>query len=222
MSSSTPHTDALAENALSRKPRQGRSLASFERMLAASKELMIKKGSENFTLQDVSELGNVSIGSIYLRFESKDKLIHAVIAQELRDIVAGERAMLDGVLSQSSNLREFIECYIDKYDKFLECHSSLLRAIMQRADMDPQVSEPGKETAKRSAAMSVDAILKFRSELNGSDPEGKANALFQIVFATIARQYGLGSTPESKNLEVWPKLRKELAVISYAYLKYEG
>jgi len=220
MSSPSPFTDALASTAISRKPRQGRSLASFERMLSATKALMLERGNEEFTLQDVSERGSVSIGSIYLRFESKDRLLHAVIAQELQDVVAGERAMLDAVLAECRTLEPFLKLYIDRYSAFLEAHAQLLRTIMQRAAIDRAVSEPGKETARRSVAMSVEAILSYRGEIAGSQPEKKAHAVFQIIFATVARQFGLGSTPESGDEQVWGIMKDELAKMALAYLRH--
>ena len=220
MSTATRHTEALALQALSRKPRQGRSLASFERMLEATKSLMIETWGDSFTLQDVSERGQVSIGSIYLRFESKDRLLHAVIAEELQAIIAKERVMIDAVLAETSSLGAFLPLYIARYSAFLEEHAPLLRTIMARAEIDPLVSEPGKETARRSAEMSIAAILTFRDEIKSADPEAKALAVFQIVFATIARQFGLGSTPESSDPYLWGFIKDEIVKMALAYLRH--
>lgn len=220
MSTVPTHTAALAESALTRKPRQGRSLASFQRMLEATKALMLETGGDNFTLQDVSERGNVSIGSIYLRFDSKDRLLHAVIAEELEAIIASEREILDRVLAQSKSLADFLPLYIDRYSGFLEANAPLLRTIMQRASVDPAVSEPGKETARRSAAMSVEAILTFRDEIKAADAAEKAQAVFLMIFATVARQYGLGSTPESGDPAIWGFMKGELAKMALAYLRH--
>ena len=220
MSTATRHTEALALQALSSKPRQGRSLASFERMLEATKSLMIETGGDSFTLQDVSERGQVSIGSIYLRFESKDRLLHAVIAEELQAIIAKERVMIDAVLAETSSLGAFLPLYIARYSAFLEEHAPLLRTIMARAEIDPLVSEPGKETARRSAEMSIAAILTFRDEIKSADPEAKALAVFQIVFATIARQFGLGSTPESSDPYLWGFIKDEIVKMALAYLRH--
>ncbi|KPF90164.1 TetR/AcrR family transcriptional regulator [Novosphingobium sp. AAP93] len=220
MSTATRHTEALALQALSRKPRQGRSLASFERMLEATKALMIETGGDSFTLQDVSERGQVSIGSIYLRFESKDRLLHAVIAEELQAIIAKERVMIDAVLAETSSLGAFLPLYIARYSAFLEEHAPLLRTIMARAEIDPLVSEPGKETARRSAEMSIAAILTFSDEIKSADPEAKALAVFQIVFATIARQFGLGSTPESSDPYLWGFIKDEIVKMALAYLRH--
>ncbi len=215
-----PETEALANNAISTKPLQGRSLASYERMLDATKALMLERGSEDFTLQDVSDLGAVSIGSIYLRFQSKDRLLHAVIARELAEVIAAEELMLARLLEQESDLRDFLERFIDSYSRHLEEHARLLRTIMQRASMDPAVSGPGKETARRSAAISVEAILRFEDEIAGPDPREKAEAVLQIIFATIARQYGLGATPESGDEKIWRAMQKQLAKMAYAYLRH--
>ena len=223
MSSPAPSpTEALAASALSRKPRQGRSLASFRRMLDATKALMLERGSEEFTLQDVSERGAVSIGSIYLRFESKDRLLHAVIAEELQSIVEKERELIAGILAESKSLAEFLPRYVDGYSNFLSTHAQLLRTIMQRASIDPAVSAPGRETAQRSADLSADAILTFRDEIRSKDPVRAAHSVFRIVFATAARQFGLGSTAESADDAIWNTLRSELSVMALAYLQYEG
>lgn len=220
MSTATRHTEALALQALSRKPRQGRSLASFERMIEATKALMIETGGDSFTLQDVSERGQVSIGSIYLRFESKDRLLHAVIAEELQTIIAKERAIIDEALAESADLGAFLPRYIARYSAFLEEYAPLLRTIMARAAADPAVSEPGKETARRSSEMSIAAILTYRNEIRSADPEAKALAVFQIVFATIARQFGLGSTPESSDPHLWGFIKDEIAKMALAYLRH--
>jgi AcrR family transcriptional regulator len=215
-------TETLARSALSRKPRQGRSLASFRRMLDATKALMLERGSEDFTLQDVSERGAVSIGSIYLRFESKDRLLHAVIAEELQSIVEKERQLIEGILAESKSLADFLPRYVDGYSAFLATHSQLLRTIMQRAALDQAVSGPGKETAQRSADLSAAAILTFRDEIRSKNPEQSAQAVFRIVFATAARQFGLGSNAESADDSIWNTLKSELAVMALAYLQYEG
>lgn len=222
MSTIGPETAALAANAPSKKPRQGRSLASYERMLDATKALMLERGSEDFTLQDVSDRDNVSIGSIYLRFESKDRLLHAVIAKELDAVIKGEKEMLESVSEKSDNLAEFLTLYIDEYSRFLETNASMLRTIMQRASIDSAVSGPGKETARKSAALSVEAISRFSDEIRGENIQEKIAAVFQIVFATIARQYGLGATRESGDEAVWQITKQELAKMALAYLKFGG
>ena len=219
-SSPTPGLERLSQAAISRRPRQGRSLASFERMLAATRELMLERGSEEFTLQDVSERGNVSIGSIYLRFESKDRLLYAVIAQELQSVVEEEAAMVRSVADKCSNLKQFLAIYIDEYTAFMGEHAGMLRVIMQRASIDPLVSAPGKETAYRALAQTTEVMMTYRDEIRSENARLKAEMTLYLIYAAVARQLALGATRESEDPDVWVKLRPELAEMAYAYLKH--
>jgi AcrR family transcriptional regulator len=220
--SSEHATAALAANAVTRQPRQGRSRESFERMLSATRELMLERGSEDFTLQDVSERGNVSIGSIYLRFEGKDNLVHAVIAEALVDIVRDEAAMLESVLASSKSLAAFVPQFVERYSALLAEHAPLLRLIMQRASFDEAVSGPGKATAHQTAMASVAAILHFSDEIPARGAERKALAAFNIIFATVARHLSLGSSMEAADQAAFGDLRVELAEMVLAYLRSPG
>ena len=212
-------THDLLEGAVSKMPRQGRSLASYNRMLAATRELLVERGDDDFTLLDVSERGNVSIGSIYLRFESKDKLLHAVIAQELLDTLQLEAAMHERLAKQASGLEEFLTAYISEYSAFLGERATMLGLIMQKAASDPAISNPGKEIAGQSLALAVAGIVKYSDEIKGADTAFKALVVCQTVFSTIARQYGLGTTGESADPELWTIVRSELAKMMLAYLR---
>lgn len=211
-------TAELAAGAVTRAPQQGRSRASFERMVAAARQLMIERGNEDFTLQEVSERGNVSIGSIYLRFEGKDSLLHVVIADELDRLQNDEVEMIRGVLAASSDLKRFIELFVDRYYLVLRDHAPLLRPIMARAAFDPAVSAPGRAAASATLQASTSAILSYSKELDPRTANRRAAAAYQIIFATIARYLSLGSTTESAESD-WDTLKDELAAMCIAYLK---
>lgn len=219
-----PHAaeKAMAADTVSRKPQQGRSKASLERMLAAAQRLMLERGNEDFTLQDVSKEGNVSIGSIYLRFESKENLVRTVITHHLGTMAADEDAMIGKVLSSSTSLDTFVPAFVAEFAEHLRNHAPLLRLSMLRAAYDPLVAIPGKESANRAAALCVEAMLRYRSEFGGDDNERKANAAYQIIFATLARQLSLGSTGESVHPQDWRELKFELGRMCLAYLKSAG
>lgn len=209
----------LAVDTVSRTPQQGRSKASFERMLVAAEKLMLERGSEEFTLQDVSQTGNVSIGSIYLRFKSKENMVRAVIANHLERMAGDEDAMIAGVKAKATSLDTFMPGFVEAFAEMLREHAPLLRMSMQRASFDPLVSEPGRQSANRAAAMGIAAMLDYRAEFGGDDNERKANAAYQIIFATLARQLSLGSTGESVHPQDWRELKIELGRMCLAYLK---
>ncbi|MEG3176696.1 helix-turn-helix domain-containing protein [Sphingomonas sp. RB3P16] len=191
-------------------------------MLAATEQLMLERGSEDFTLQEVSTVGSVSVGSIYLRFESKDNLVRAVIASELERVMCDEDAMLAEVLAAASSIDTFMPRFVESYSEVLRHHSPLLRIIMQRAAQDPLVSESGRRSAHRSENAAVAAILSFKDEIGGDNAQQRATATFHIIFATLARQLSLGSTDESAGDLDWAELKIQLAEMCAAYLKKAG
>lgn len=210
---------SLADAAVNRKPQQGRSKASLERMLMAAEKLMIERGNEEFTLQEVSQTGNVSIGSIYLRFDSKDNLVRAVISDHLERLEAEEDKLLAAV-TKADKLDQFVADYVGAYAELLKEHAPLLRLTMQRAASDPLVSVPGKRAALRFAELSTAAMMAYADEMKGGDKELKANSSYHIIFAMLARQLSLGSTGESVHNSDWQQLKRELGRMCLAYLTH--
>lgn len=211
----------LSVETVSRRPQQNRSQASLERMLAAARELMLERG-EDFTLQEVSRTGDVSIGSIYLRFESKDNLVRAVIANTLEEIARDEEAMLDAVRAGATSLATLMPAYVDAYAEVLRGNAPLLRLARERAATDSLVAEPGKRSAMRSAAAGAAAMLDYRGEFGGDDHETKATSAYHVIFATLARQLSLGSPSESTQSYDWELLKRELGRMCLAYLKSDN
>jgi AcrR family transcriptional regulator len=209
-----------APDGINRKPQQGRSKASLERMLAATEKLMLERGSEEFTLQDVSAEGRVSIGSIYLRFKGKDELVRAVIFDHLERLDAEEEAMVAAIRKECTSLRTFIPGYVDRFAEVLKAHAPLLRLTMLRAEHDSLVSEPGKRSAYHSLGLAMAAMLEHPGEIVGPTKELKASTAYHIIYATIARQLSLGSTGESAHDYDWSLLKRELGRMCLSYLTH--
>lgn len=203
---------------VSRTPQQGRSKASLQRMLAAARALMVERSSEDFTLIEVSKHGYVSIGSIYLRFESKDNLVRAVIAETMQDMAKAEDRMIAKLASTCPTLADFVPQFVEAYATVLSEYAPLLRLAMVRAEYDPLVAEPGKAAALEAEAKSTLAMLSYEKELGQDDPTMRARAAYFVIFSTLARQLGLGSTRESIGNRDWTMLKRELGRMCLAYL----
>lgn len=207
---------------VSRKPQQGRSFASLKRMLEAGRELMLERGNEEFTLQEVSERGQVSIGSIYLRFKSKENLVRGVIAEALEALAEEETALVQRLNENCWDLAGFVHEYVEGYAEVLRKHAPLLRLTMERAEYDSQVAIPGKQHALRAAAEATAAILMYADEFGGNSPDDykvKAQSGYHVIFATLARQLSLGSSGEAVRAYDWNQLKRELARMYVAYLR---
>lgn len=215
-----PKTLAVAD--VSRKPQQGRSLASLKRMLEAARNLMLERGNEEFTLQEVSERGQVSIGSIYLRFESKDNLVRGVIAEALEALSQEETALVQRLNADCAELARFLFAYVEGYAEILRKHAPLLRLTMERAEFDPLVAIPGNQQALRAETDMTEALLAHAAEFGGSNPDDhriRAQSCYHVIFATLARQLSLGTGVEAVHAYDWNRMKHELARMSLAYLR---
>ncbi|MEI1682481.1 TetR/AcrR family transcriptional regulator [Acinetobacter baumannii] len=65
-----------------KRPRQARSVATFEAILEAAARILESLGFTGFNTNAVAELAGVSIGSLYQYFPSKDALIVELIRRE--------------------------------------------------------------------------------------------------------------------------------------------
>ncbi|NUF24722.1 TetR/AcrR family transcriptional regulator [Acinetobacter oleivorans] len=65
-----------------KRPRQARSVATFEAILEAAARILESLGFARFNTNDVAELAGVSIGSLYQYFPSKNALIVELIRRE--------------------------------------------------------------------------------------------------------------------------------------------
>lgn len=65
-----------------KRPRQARSVATFEAILEAAARILESLGFAGFNTNVVAELAGVSIGSLYQYFPSKDALIVELIRRE--------------------------------------------------------------------------------------------------------------------------------------------
>ncbi|WP_420381760.1 TetR/AcrR family transcriptional regulator [Novosphingobium sp.] len=209
--------DAKPAGAVSRAPSQPRSVASQQRMIAAARQFMLERGSEDFTLQEVSHIGKVSIGSIYHRFDSKENLVRAVLAAELARMASAERDMIIATAARSRSLREYVPGYVAAYAEILREHSLMMRLAMKRASFDVEVSGSGEQLELQAADQSTKALMGFRDEIFGN-AETKARIAFQVIFATVARRLSLDTQDRVATNQHWDLLIGELSAMTLSYL----
>jgi AcrR family transcriptional regulator len=203
----------------SRVPQQGRSRASYERMLIAAEKLMVKRGDDDFTLTEVAKTGKVSIGSIYLRFDSKDDLIRAVHARVLARIDEDQRTMLAEVSEGSGGLDEYARRFVQAYAELLKSYGPVLRPIMFRAIHDDSMSAIGRSSAESLNVEVHKQLMAYSAEFGRPDHQRLVENAFRMIYCTLARYLGLGSSPESANEGNWEELKEDLAVMCPAFLR---
>ncbi|WP_420381136.1 TetR/AcrR family transcriptional regulator [Novosphingobium sp.] len=201
-----------------RAPVQGRSKASYERMLVAAEALMVARGSDDFTLQDVSKKGKVSIGSMYNRFEGKEALLHAVQLRVLERVDMQMHDRLAAARSGSKDLNHLVVALIDAVAETLRAHADIMRPLMQRAGVDPLVAATGKASYAATAEAVKQSMLLYASEIRQPDPLRAVDSAFRTLYASIARYLGFGTSSDAAWEGDWMVLKQDLARMIAAFL----
>lgn len=204
----------------SREPLQGRSRASLERMLSAAADLLVERGSDDFTIADVSKAGKVSIGSIYGRFDSKDDLIRAVQARALAEVDTEMVAGLSAATARSQSLDELVSNLIETLAEVLKKHSAIFRPLMLRATFDEVIATVGKRSYAETERQFRETILARADEIHHPDPERAVRSVFRIVYAALARYLGFGSSTTAAWEGDWQVLKEDLEAMSSAFLRH--
>ena len=200
-----------------RAPLQGRSKASYERMLAAAEQMLASTGSDEFTLNEVSKVGSVSIGSIYNRFESKEALIHAVQLRILGRLDEAMHARLAAARETAGNLDELVVALVDAVAETLREFADLMRPLMARAGSDSIVAQTGKVSYVDTVRAFTDALLEYHADIRQPDAARAVDSAFRVLYAAVARYMGFGA-PTAAWEGDWPVLKQDLARMIAAFL----
>lgn len=201
-----------------REPKQGRSRASFERMIEAATGLLRDRAGPDFTLTEVSKRGKVSIGSIYCRFESKEVLIREAHTRAMARFYEDEMAMIDRLRKRGDDLDTLVPAIVSDLAEFLKQRASILSAFMVCASNDPAIAEVGSASYARAKDAIVGLMLEHEDEIARPDAQRAADAVFSLVYAALARHLGLGHAPMSEDMS-WTRLKEDLGEMALSYLK---
>ena len=206
----------IAPETTYREPKQARSRESFEKTIEAALALLQERGNDEFTLSDVSSRSGVSIGSIYARFEGKDKLLSVAHGRTMDDIDAVSEHLFGPLpLQPLAELRSVAREAIDQVITVLRRYADILRPFMLRAAQDPAISRRGMASHAALAGHFSRVLSGWAAaELDQADMDW----CFNVVYSVVARRLGLGSTVEGGGDLAWVDIAANLSGMVASYL----
>jgi len=199
-----------------RPPRQRRSRESLERVLQAGVELLGETDYDGFTLGALSRRANVSVGSIYARFGSKEELFLALqelIQSRLHDEQATAFAAI-----MPAEPGATVNAAVEVLAGATRRHGAVLRVLMVRSAIDERTRASGSQAASGVAELFAACVLRHRDAIVHPDPELAVDVAYRMVFSTLARRVIFGPTFESKRRIGWDRFVAEQAALCRAYL----
>jgi AcrR family transcriptional regulator len=165
-----------------KQPRQERSRALVDAILAATEQVLAADGADGLTTTRVAEVAGVSVGSLYQYFPSKESLIAAVIERRIEDDLRW-LAQVDAELAaqpEPEPLRVLVRRGIERSVALFRAETALYREIvasMHTVARDDLV-----------AAMVADGIRRVAAVLarQGMTAEDAERAAWIAVTAQVA------------------------------------
>lgn len=203
---------------IARPPQQGRSRASFERMMSAAEALLLQQGSDGFALTDVSRVGKVSIGSIYNRFASKDELIHAVHARLMERIESEQTRIVIRARARSRTPVALVRAIVEEMGEFLSANAPAMRPMMLRAAHDLVVQDRGRIAHDQMVSSIVVELIRHKAHITHPDPERAIHAVIRIAYAAFARELGFGMAEAPQGGADWTEMKADIGEVAAHFL----
>ncbi|MEU6574824.1 TetR/AcrR family transcriptional regulator [Streptomyces sp. NPDC046805] len=125
-----------SQRATRRTPRQDRSRAMVERILAAGREVLLERGYERTSTSRIAARAGISPGSLYQYFPNKEAILGRVLARYVEQLQHRITDAFVSHLDATDSVRRTIEALLDA----LETDATLLRVVYEQPSRsaDPQ------------------------------------------------------------------------------------
>ena len=131
---------------------------SRAQLLDAAERVFGEKGFHDATLNEIAELAEYSVGSVYSFFEGKEDLFSQVFVRRGDQFMPKMRAILKGTGSAADKLHRLVDFQVG----FFREHRRFARLFLRYANV-ALVSEPGELDA--SIAGNYDESMRLQTEL---------------------------------------------------------
>jgi AcrR family transcriptional regulator len=142
---------------------------SRAQLLDAAERVFGEKGFHDATLNEIAELAEYSVGSVYSFFQGKEDLFSHVFVRRGDQFMPKMRAILKGTGSAADKLHRLVDFQVG----FFREHPQFGRLFLRYANV-ALVSEPGELDA--SIAGNYDESMRLQTELIG---RGQRSGHFQ-------------------------------------------
>jgi len=146
-----------------------KGLRTKARILKEAERLMLEKGYDATTINDITEAAGIRRASFYTYFTSKQDVLMAIGHDaEEAGVVAAEGLRR---LSSSSSIDDVAQ-WVDEYFEFWDEHGAFVYAAYQAAYADPELRDWSLNSEMSGAHILGQALVKLRGgkRLPGVDP----------------------------------------------------
>jgi AcrR family transcriptional regulator len=121
-----------------KEPRQERSRATVDHILAATAKVLVKEGFDRTSTNRIAEAAGVSIGSLYQYFPSKEALVAALVERHMDEMIREVVAALQWVIEMPlrSAAREVVTLMLKAHAIDPALHRVLIEQVPRVGRLD--------------------------------------------------------------------------------------
>lgn len=165
-----------------------------DQILMTALELFGSKGYQNTSISDITQKANLSKGSLYNYFESKEELLNEVVVFAFKDTTeVGEEVLNMADLSSD----ELLKSLVDSYFLMMKEQKELMQLILSLA-VQVNALPSVHDTINKVYTTLIDQLEVIFIELGYENPKNEA-MLFGAIVDGIGIQYMLN--PEDYPLD---------------------
>ncbi|WP_156755781.1 TetR/AcrR family transcriptional regulator [Actinokineospora pegani] len=193
-------------------PQQARSRASLQKVLAAAEYVLATQGSERFTIAAVAERAEVSVGAIYRRFSSKERLLYAVKDQLLGHL---ETSVEEALHSAAPELKATIGAFTLALAHTFSRHGRIFPELLDGQSADGR-GRGMEALAGIQQAFAAAAHLCTKEIPRPDGPQACAMVARTIIGSCVHRAATSHLWPDGLSWDTWATETTEIAL---AYLR---
>jgi AcrR family transcriptional regulator len=176
-------------------------------LIAAAEAVLIEKGFEKATMQDIAARAGCAVGTLYVHFKNKDDFFRAIVQRRLVDIQAQLEAAMEKAPKPIDKLRLFVEVHI----RWAHVHVAFVNMMcsampMRYYDFEARMKElvPGCDNKFESLIIDTIRDAQKRGQVRKDIPAGTIAEVLHAVLVTLLDQF-------SARPEKFP-LKEQLAI----------
>ncbi len=194
-----------------KQPTQPRAQRTVERIIEATRALVIERGVDGVTTNKVAERAAVNIASLYQYFPNKEALLGAVVESYFRTVTRAANDLLDalGDVSVEDSTRLWARLAVEQF----RANGGFLAELMRNQNMFIALPA-GRELEHRLMEAMRRFLLRQRDKLSVPDLERAIYIGFNACNAVLTRHL-LEPVPYYRDEEIVEELARLMARYFY-------
>lgn len=155
-----------SESSLVNQPKTNRGQETLNRICSAAEEIFFQKGYYQTGINDITSLANVSAGTFYIYFESKQNLYEYLLRQYSHEIRLHISQAIAGCKTRREAEREGLRAWLN----FIAAHKYVFNITWESLFIDKRLFDAYYSTFARSYIRQLNNA-KLSGEVRDIDPE---------------------------------------------------